>query len=78
MSVSLFCKDFLNHCFSAINSLTSADLYSPCKRPPTLGIESGQIADSAFFASSFVHGREPHTARLNARYGSFEFKFRFD
>ena len=54
-----------------INALTSADLYSPCKRPPVLGVESGQIPNSAFFASSFVQGREPFTARLNGRYGLF-------
>ncbi|CAF1408646.1 unnamed protein product [Adineta ricciae] len=53
---------------SFIDSLTTADIYSPCKRPPTLGVESGRIPNGAFFASSFVQGREPYTARLNGRY----------
>lgn len=61
----------MNEIFLVINALTSADLYSPCKRPPVLGVESGQIPNSAFFASSFVQGREPFTARLNGRYGLF-------
>lgn len=58
-----------------IEGITSADLYSPCKRQPSLGIETGRIPDSAFFASSYVQGREPHTARLNSRYGEFYFLF---
>ncbi|CAF1547666.1 unnamed protein product, partial [Rotaria sordida] len=51
-----------------INGLTSVDIYNPCKRQPALGIESGTIPNTAFFASSFVEGREPYTARLNARF----------
>lgn len=47
------------------------DLYSPCKRQPALGVESGAIQNSAFFASSFVQGREPYTARLNGRNGMY-------
>ncbi|CAF4422472.1 unnamed protein product [Rotaria socialis] len=38
----------------SFHCLTSADIYSPCKRPPALGVES--------------EGREPFTARLNGRY----------
>ena len=53
--------------------MTSADLYSPCKKQPALGVESGTIPNTAFFASSFVQGREPYTARLNTRYGLFLF-----
>jgi hypothetical protein len=34
-------------------------------------VESGSIPNGAFFASSFVQGREPYTARLNGRYGLF-------
>ena len=52
-----------------INGLTSADIYNPCRRQPALGIESGAIPNTAFFASSFVEGREPYTARLNGRFG---------
>lgn len=52
-----------------IDGVTPADLYSPCKRQPELGVESNSILNSAFFASSFVQGREPYTARLNGRYG---------
>jgi hypothetical protein len=60
-----------NSLFLASDGVTTADLYSPCKRQPALGIESGVIENSAFYASSYVQGREPFTARLNARYGLF-------
>ena len=63
-------------CILVIDSLTTADIYSPCKRPPTLGVESGKIPNGAFFASSFVQGREPYTARLNGRYGLLWFSTR--
>ncbi|CAF3869280.1 unnamed protein product [Rotaria magnacalcarata] len=51
-----------------INGLTTADIYSPCKRQPALGFEIGTIPDTAFSASSFVEGREPFRARLNDRF----------
>jgi hypothetical protein len=57
--------------YLVINGITSADLYSPCKNQPAIGAESGSIPNAAFFASSFVQGREPYTARLNGRYGLF-------
>lgn len=59
--------------FLVNDAVTVTDLYSPCKRQPALGVESGAIQNSAFFASSFVQGREPYTARLNGRYGVYIF-----
>lgn len=66
----------MNHCrlflSLVVNDATTVkDLYSPCKRQPALGIESGTIPNTAFFASTFVEGREPFTARLNGRYGRY-------
>jgi hypothetical protein len=63
--------------FSVINALTSADIYNPCKKQPALGLESGTIPNTAFFASTFVQGREPYTARLHGRYGLFLFYCKF-